>query len=77
MRRFQSRRGNGRFQRNTLENTAGVSVQVCITCRRMNARPAGAPLLETCHTCGSPLDDVQRPTVEQMADHLGDYYGDR
>lgn len=62
--RFQSRRGNGRFQRNTLENTFGLTVQVCPHCQQLNPRGVGEPKLDTCHACGKPL---QR-TSESPAD---------
>jgi hypothetical protein len=54
-RRFQSRRGNGRFTRNTLENTFGLSAPVCPVCRSFNPHPAGEPTPEKCHSCGAPL----------------------
>ncbi len=53
--RFQSRRGNGRFTRNTLENTFGLTVQACPHCGRFNPRAVGEPERETCHACGKPL----------------------
>ena len=55
MKRFQQRRGNGRFTRNTLENTFGLSVEVCPHCQRLNTRGAGEPPAENCHACGQPL----------------------
>jgi hypothetical protein len=36
MRRFQTRRGNGRFQRNTLANTFGLHAPACPSCRSFN-----------------------------------------
>jgi hypothetical protein len=56
--RFQARRGNGRFTRNTMENTFGLSVQTCPwpDCRRFNPRPVGEAPRETCHACGRSLD---------------------
>ena len=33
MKRFQSRRGGGQFTRNTMENTFGLHVDVCESCR--------------------------------------------
>ncbi len=58
-RRFQSRRGNGRFTRNTMENTFGLSVDVCPHCRRLNPRAVGEPARETCHACGQPLKPAE------------------
>ena len=56
-RRFQSRRGNGQWQRNTLENTMGLSVDICPNpeCRRFNPRAAYEKPAENCHACGKPL----------------------
>lgn len=55
--RFQARIGNGRFTRNTMENTFGLSVQTCPwpDCRRFNPRNVGEPPRETCHACGRSL----------------------
>ncbi len=53
--RFQSRHGNGRFTRNTLENTFGLTVQVCPHCQRFNPRAVDEPERETCHACGKSL----------------------
>ena len=61
MARFQARRGNGRFTQNTMENTFGLSVQVCPHCRRLNPHPVGEKPRETCHACGKPL--AEAPTV--------------
>jgi hypothetical protein len=57
-RRFQARRGNGRFTRNTMENTFGLSVDVCPHCRRFNPRPAYEKAAENCHACGKPLREI-------------------
>ncbi len=56
-RRFQARRGNGRFAANTMENTFGLHCEVCPyeDCRRLNPSPVGEPRLETCHACGRDL----------------------
>ncbi len=56
-RRFQSRRGNGRFTRNTMENTFGLHVPVCPdpACRRFNPHSVGTPAPEKCHACGAPM----------------------
>ena len=52
-RRRQARTARGRYTRNTLENTVGLSVLVCQECRRMNPYPAGGDKPTTCHACGS------------------------
>lgn len=59
-RRFQARRGNGRFARNTMENTFGLSVEVCPweDCRRFNPRAVGERKAERCHACGRRMDGV-------------------
>jgi len=57
-RRLYSRQSNGRFRRATLENTFGLSVDVCPSCRRLNSRNAGEPPAQTCHACGTVLRPV-------------------
>lgn len=56
--RRQARRGNGRFTRNTMENTFGLHCEVCPvdTCRRLNPWTVGQAKPERCHACGSLLD---------------------
>jgi ribosomal protein L40E len=68
-RRFQARRGNGKFTRNTMENTFGLSVQVCPHCRAMNPRNAGTEPLTNCHRCGESLDPATGPLANPPA-HL-------
>ena len=58
VRRFQSRRSNGRFQRNTLENTFGLKAWVCIECRRFIPLNVGEPKPETCPHCEKPFKDI-------------------
>lgn len=59
---IQSRRGNGQWTRNTLENTVGLSAQVCPHCHAINPRDAFTPPLEVCHACGKSLTEkVARP----------------
>jgi hypothetical protein len=55
--RRQARRGNGRFTRNTMENTFGLHCDVCPNdeCRRLNPSPVGAPRPTHCHACGAAL----------------------
>ncbi len=55
MRRFQARRGGGRFQRNTLENTFGLRTGICPSCNRFNPSSLGEAPPEVCHHCGAPL----------------------
>ena len=57
MKRFQSRRGNGRFQRNTLENTFGLRANICESCRRFNPTSVGAPTPDKCAHCGWSFDN--------------------
>jgi transposase-like protein len=71
MKRFQSRRGNGRFQRNTLENTFGLTVQTCPHCRTFNPRSVGEPKRETCHACGKPLDEPVSGVAERTETEEG------
>lgn len=52
MKRFQARRGNGRFQRNTLENTMGLRAGVCPHCRSFNPSPTAEAAREFCAHCG-------------------------
>ncbi len=56
--RIQSRHGNGRFRRATLENTFGFSALVCAACRRFNTFKVGEARPENCHACGVPLVDI-------------------
>jgi hypothetical protein len=59
--RFQARRGNGRFTRNTMENTFGLHVGVHERkasgewCGSMNPSRVGEPRPTHCHACGEPL----------------------
>lgn len=54
--RFQSRRGNGRFQRNTLANTFGLRAGICEECRRLNPSHIGDPVPLVCQHCGEKLE---------------------
>lgn len=56
MKCFQSRLGNGRFQRNTLANTFGLHALVCPSCRSFNTHGVGEPAPARCHSCGVALD---------------------
>lgn len=55
MRRLQARRGNGRWQRNTMENTFGLHAGICPRCGSFNPHGLNeeAPLL--CKHCDEPL----------------------
>jgi len=55
--RFQQRRRNGRFTRNTLENTFGITVDLCSAteCRRLTTRNVGVPSSGKCWACGAPV----------------------
>jgi hypothetical protein len=61
MRRFQARRGNGKFTRNTMENTFGLHCDVCPNqaCRRLSPYRVGEPRPQTCHACGASLIEEQ------------------
>ena len=78
--RRYSRQTNGRFRRATLENTFGLTVDVCPSCRRLNPRKVGEAAAENCHAC----DAVLRPTatcgfcdaaITLLADHWTDEDG--
>lgn len=59
MKRFQARRGSGRFTRNTMENTFGLRVVVCAGCRGCNPHGCREPRPEKCGQCGAaPLVDA-------------------
>ena len=51
--RIHARAGVGRFVRNTLENTLGLSADVCQGCRSFLARAANEPAIDTCPRCGA------------------------
>ncbi len=55
--RFQARRGNGRFTRNTLENTCGLHCLWCPhpDCGRGNPYTLNEAVPTQCHACGKPL----------------------
>lgn len=59
-RRFQARRGNGRFVRNTPENTLGLHIGVCPACRLLQPSRVGEPRPTKCHSCGAALDGGAR-----------------
>lgn len=63
MKRRQARKHNGRFTRNTLENTLGVHANIHngntpegIFCGRFNLSNIGEPRPEHC-VCGEPLNE--------------------
>jgi len=56
MKRYQARQRNGRFTRNTLENTFGLQVKVCPECRTLaNCWGVNEPEPEICKDCGAEL----------------------
>lgn len=55
MGRFQARRNNGRWQRNTMENTFGLHAGVCPSCGKFNPSPVGEPQPDVCHHCGAAM----------------------
>lgn len=57
MKRFQARRGNGRWTANTMENTFGLHCDVCEACRTLNPCGVGEPAPTHCHACGAPLHE--------------------
>jgi hypothetical protein len=71
VKRHQSRRGNGRFQRNTLENTFGLRALVCVTCRSFNTHGLGEARPTTCHACAKPLVDIADATEAQPGTKKG------
>lgn len=70
--RLQARRANGRFIRNTLENTFGLRCITCPKCQRFNPYglkeqqgPFPDPrnrwdIPKSCHNCGALLEE-ERP----------------
>lgn len=63
MRRLQARRGNGRFTRNTPENTLGLHFNIhgfradgVTWCGAFNPSKVGESRPTRCATCGDPLD---------------------
>lgn len=55
MKRFQARKNNGRFTRNTMENTFGLHTDVCKKCRQIISWSVGDKKPEKCHSCGELL----------------------
>lgn len=53
--RIHSRRGNGRFQKATLENTFGLTTRICPHCNGLNPHKADEPAPEVCGQCGKSL----------------------
>jgi hypothetical protein len=66
MKRFQGRRGNGRFRRNTLENTFGLKAYVCASCRRFNPIALGEGRPTACNHCeATPFVDISDAPKEE------------
>lgn len=53
MGRFQARRGNGKFTRNTMENTLGLHCDVCPKCGGLNPYGLNESPPDACHNCGA------------------------
>ena len=65
MKRLQARRGNGRFTRNTSENTLGLHMNIHgfrkdgeTWCGAFNPSRVGEPFPERCQTCGELLSEA-------------------
>lgn len=70
-----SRTAAGRFRRATLENTFGLTVDVCPHCRRINPRDAGTAPAGNCHACGGVLRPVsQCQGCEQEITLISDHW---
>jgi len=54
-RRIQARRGNGRFTRNTPENTFGLHLSMCGYCGQIHPWSLGCKEPESCKSCGRSL----------------------
>jgi hypothetical protein len=63
MARIQSRRSNGRFQRNTLEVCCGLHCEICPNgaCRSFNPYGVGEPAPTHCHRCAAVLAASEAP----------------
>lgn len=55
MKRRQARRRNGRFTRNTPENTLCLHIDVCSECRALIPYDLGEARPTCCHRCGADL----------------------
>lgn len=55
MSRLQARRGNGRWQRNTLENTFGLHAGICPTCNSFNPHGVTEQAPDICVHCGGVM----------------------
>lgn len=58
MKRWQARRGNGRFTGNTMENTFGLHCEVCPSCRALNPWKVGESAPGRCHACGADMTRI-------------------
>lgn len=54
--RHQARRANGRYTRNTIENTFGLHVIICPHCNILNPYGVGESKPEKCHACKKELE---------------------
>lgn len=66
MKRWQARRGNGRFTGNTMENTLGLHCAICPQpdCGALNPSRVGEPRPTVCHRCGRSL--IDEPQVGEI-----------
>lgn len=64
-RRFQARRANGRFQRNTMASVFGMKVWVCAECRGCNPKNLGQPAPSKCAQCGVPFVEADLSPSEK------------
>jgi hypothetical protein len=67
MRRFQARRGNGRFTRSTLANTFGLNVEICERpeCRRMTSYALGEAKPSVCQACKLPFPPARAAAASE------------
>lgn len=71
MKRWQARRCNGRFTRNTFENTFGLHAGVHERkangewCGAFNPSPVGEPRPTYCHACGESLETPERTEAHE------------
>lgn len=56
--RYQARKSNGRFTRNTIQNIFGLQVFACPHCGRFNTYGARESRPQICHNCNGPLIEV-------------------
>lgn len=72
MKRYQARRVNLPFARNTLENTCGLHGNWCHACGGFSPSKVGEPRPTHCQHCGSALRLDDQPTVTEDEVPSGD-----